>query len=102
MTVQFRCHASRLTHHKALPLRELEARARPLLTVLLALFSSRVARDEARFLQPGSKLGIQLHQRARDPVTHRERRLAGAIVGRALYDGHFTVTDALAAVRGDH
>jgi phosphoribosylformimino-5-aminoimidazole carboxamide ribonucleotide (ProFAR) isomerase len=33
-------------------------------------------------------------------VQGHERRLVGAIVGRALYDGHFTVTDALAAVEG--
>jgi phosphoribosylformimino-5-aminoimidazole carboxamide ribotide isomerase len=32
--------------------------------------------------------------------TGPERRLAGAIVGRALYDGRFTLIDALAAVQG--
>ena len=34
----------------------------------------------------------------------QELGCTGAIVGRALYDGHFTVTDALAAVReqGNH
>jgi phosphoribosylformimino-5-aminoimidazole carboxamide ribotide isomerase len=37
--------------------------------------------------------------RALDQLAVRGRRLAGAIVGRALYEGAFTLTDALAAAR---
>ncbi len=37
--------------------------------------------------------------RALDGLEAGGRRLVGAIVGRALYEGRFTVTEALAALR---
>jgi phosphoribosylformimino-5-aminoimidazole carboxamide ribotide isomerase len=43
-------------------------------------------------------VGTLEHLRQLDAVEVEGRRLAGAIVGRALYEGKFTVTDALAAV----
>jgi phosphoribosylformimino-5-aminoimidazole carboxamide ribotide isomerase len=43
-------------------------------------------------------VGTLDHLRVLATVRAHDRRLAGAIVGRALYDGHFTVTEALAAV----
>ena len=46
-------------------------------------------------------VGTLDHLRVLAAVRSAERTLSGAIVGRALYDGRFTVTDALDAVRGD-
>jgi phosphoribosylformimino-5-aminoimidazole carboxamide ribonucleotide (ProFAR) isomerase len=43
-------------------------------------------------------VGTLDHLRLLARIEGREGHLAGAIVGRALYDGYFTVTDALAAV----
>src|SRR5436853_2015861 len=64
-----------------LAFRELEAFARALLAVLLALFGARVASDEAGTLQARAEFGIKLHQRPRYPMTHRARLtgLAAAI-----------------------
>src|SRR4029079_2592996 len=57
----------------ALPLTftELEALARALLSVLLALLDPRVARQEAFFLQPRPQLEVVLHERARDAEAER-------------------------------
>src|SRR5215212_1751263 len=57
----------------ALAFRELEPLARALLAVLLALLGPRVARDEARVLQGGAQVCVELHERARDAVAHRAR-----------------------------
>src|SRR2546421_9405900 len=65
-------------HHFALAFRELEALARALLAVLLALLDARVACDEARLLQGGPEVGVKFHQRARDAVAHRAGLPGGA------------------------
>jgi len=44
-------------------------------------------------------VGTVAHLRALAALDAGGRRLAGAIVGRALYEGAFTLDDALAAVR---
>src|SRR4029079_17633827 len=56
-----------------LPLTELEALARTLLSVLLPLLDARVARQEALFLEPRPELEVVFHQRARDPEPQRAR-----------------------------
>src|SRR5690606_15076515 len=52
-------------------LAELEASARGLLAVLLALLLARVARDVPGGLQLGPQVAVGLHQRARDAVADR-------------------------------
>src|SRR5918912_3769156 len=54
-----------------LPFRELEALARALLSVLLAFFDARVARDEPRMLQGRAQVGVEFDERARDAVADR-------------------------------
>src|SRR6476619_6683140 len=54
-----------------LSLRELEALARALLSVLLALFDARVARHQTGLFQCGPQFVVVLNQRARDPMTNR-------------------------------
>src|ERR1041385_3093199 len=55
----------------ALAFRELEALARALLPVLLALLGARVARHESRVLERGPEVCVELHQGARDALAHR-------------------------------
>src|SRR6266542_6775732 len=64
----------------ALALAELEALARALLAVLLALFLPRVTRHQACRLHLGAQLGVELLQRARHTHAHRAglRRYAAA------------------------
>src|SRR5262249_34827669 len=50
---------------------ELEALARALLSVLLALLDPRIARQEAFFLQLRPELHVVLHERARDAEAQR-------------------------------
>src|SRR5688572_21334038 len=52
-------------------LAELEASARGLLTVLLALLLAGVTGDVTSGLQLGSQLRVEFHQRARDAVPDR-------------------------------
>src|ERR1700749_2324001 len=66
----------------ALAFRELEALARALLSVLLALL---FARDESGVLERGAEVGVELHQRARDAVGHRAGLARGASA-RDVYD----------------
>src|SRR5688572_8156309 len=54
-----------------LALRELEAGAGALLSVLLALFHARIAREEAGLLEALAKLGVVNLERARDAVANR-------------------------------
>src|ERR1043165_3777640 len=54
----------------ALAFRELEALARALLPVLLALFGARGARHESRVLARGPEVCVGLPQSARDAVAH--------------------------------
>src|SRR5688572_7664590 len=49
-----------------LPFAELEALARALLSVLLALLDARIARQEAFLLEPWPQLQVVFDQRARD------------------------------------
>ena len=56
--------------------------------------------DTAIPLIASGGVGTLDHLRALAGVRAHDRQLVGAIVGRALYDGQFTVTAALAAVRG--
>src|SRR5687768_9236505 len=56
---------------KLLPFAELEALARALLPVLLALLDPRVAGQEAFFLEPRPQLEVVLHERARDAEAQR-------------------------------
>src|ERR1051325_12222021 len=53
-----------------LSFRELEAFARALLTILLALFDARVARDQTGLLQCRAQVAVVLHQCPRDAVTN--------------------------------
>src|SRR6266446_7216239 len=55
---------------KTLPLAELEALACALLTVLLALFGSRITRDHALGLQLGAEFSIEQHECARNAQPH--------------------------------
>jgi len=57
-------------------------------------------RETAIPLVASGGVGTLEHLRALAAVGTNGRRLAGAIVGRALYEGLFTVTDALVAVAG--
>jgi phosphoribosylformimino-5-aminoimidazole carboxamide ribotide isomerase len=54
--------------------------------------------DTAIPLVASGGVGTLEHLRQLDAVEVAGRRLAGAIVGRALYEGKFSVSDALAAV----
>src|SRR6266550_598132 len=54
-----------------LPFAELEALARALLAVFLALLDARVARQEAFLLQPRAQLEVVPHQRAGDAEAQR-------------------------------
>src|SRR5437764_4810716 len=72
----FTIYHSPLTN--ALAFRELEALARALLSVLLALFGARVARDESRVLERGAQIRVELHERARDAVAHGTGLACGA------------------------
>src|SRR6266542_2119116 len=56
---------------KSLALAELEALARALLAILLALFLPRVARHQPVGLHLGAQLGVELLQRARHAHAHR-------------------------------
>src|SRR5262252_3120634 len=60
---------------------ELEALARALLPVLLALLDARIARQEALFLELRPQLGVVFHERARDPEAERAS-LAGDSAAR--------------------
>src|SRR6266576_2223970 len=53
-----------------LSFRELEALARALLSVLLALFDSRITGNQSRMLQRWPQVGIVFEQRASDAVTY--------------------------------
>src|ERR1044072_133904 len=57
----------------ALAFRELDALARALRAVLLALLGARVARHEPGVLERGPEVRVELHERARDAVAHRPR-----------------------------
>src|SRR5918911_1676275 len=61
-----------------LSLRELEALARALLSVLLALLDAGVARHEARLLERAPEVAVELHQRARDAVADGSGLTRGA------------------------
>src|SRR5437763_7450047 len=65
----FTIYHSPLTN--ALAFRELEALARALLPVLLALLGAGVARHQPGALERGAQVGVELHERARDAVAHR-------------------------------
>src|SRR5205085_11432141 len=70
-----------ITLHSALPLlafRELDALARALLPVLLALLDARVACDEARLLQGWAQFGVNFHAHASDAMAHRAGLPGGA------------------------
>src|SRR6476646_8192453 len=60
---------------------ELEALARALLSVLLALLDARVARQEAFLLQLRPKLEVVLDERARDAEAQRARLASDAAAG---------------------
>src|SRR4029079_9205839 len=66
-----------------LSLTALEPLARSFLSVLLALLDARIARQEARLLQPLPQLDVVLNQRARDPKPQR----AGLSCDAAARDG---------------
>src|SRR5208283_2027449 len=57
--------------YNVLPLRELEASACALLSVLLAFLAARVAGDESLGLERLAQLRVELHQRARNTQLHR-------------------------------
>src|SRR5262249_32710740 len=65
---------------------ELEALARPLLPVLLALLDARVARQEAFLLQLRPQLEVVLHERARDPEAQRAGLARDAAAGDRRQD----------------
>src|SRR6266404_5607378 len=54
-----------------LSLRELEALARALLSVLLAFLDPRIARDQARMFQGRPQVAVVLNQSSRNSVTNR-------------------------------
>src|SRR5687768_12158581 len=56
-----------------LSFRELEPLSCALLSVLLTFFLTRVTRDQAGLLQGRAKVGVEFHQRTRDPVTNGSR-----------------------------
>src|SRR6186997_3079207 len=70
-----------LTAIGALPLAELEALARALLTVLLAFLDARVARQEAFFLQPRAQLEVVADQRPGDAEAQRAGLAGDAAAG---------------------
>src|SRR5882724_5273399 len=57
----------------ALPLRELEALAGALLSILLAFFNARVTCDQARLLQCWTKIRIVFEQRTSNAVANSPR-----------------------------
>src|SRR5258707_15469452 len=59
--------------NSCLSLRELEALARALLSVLLSLFDPRIACNQAGLLQSRAQVRIELDQRPRDAVPDRAR-----------------------------
>src|SRR5215213_10239413 len=69
-------------HRSSLSLRELEALARALLPVLLALLDAGVARDQAGVLERGAQVCVELDQGACDAVANR----AGLARGSAALD----------------
>jgi hypothetical protein len=70
---------------KELSLRELEALARALLTVLLALFDARIAGHQTGVLERGAKIVVVFEQRARNAMTHGAR-LSGRSSARYVND----------------
>src|SRR3972149_10640633 len=66
-----------------LAFRPLEALARPLLAVLLALLHPRVAGEEAALAELGFQLGIRHHQGPGQPQAHRARLAGAAAAGDA-------------------
>src|SRR5258706_14408410 len=62
----------------ALPLRELEALARALLSVLLAFFNTRIAGNQSGLLQSGPQVDVIFNQAACDAVANRS-----CLTGRA-------------------
>src|SRR6266545_2312177 len=65
----------------SLSLAELEALARALLTVLLAFLDARIARQEARLLEPLPQLEVVFHERARDAEPQRAGLARDAAAG---------------------
>src|SRR5688572_30764448 len=61
---------SQLTTNE-LSLRELESRTSTLLPVFLTLFLTRIACDQAGFLQSTAKVRVELHQGTGDTVSNR-------------------------------
>jgi hypothetical protein len=82
---------SRITFHAslALSLRELEALARALLAVLLAFLSSRVASNQACFLESHAEIRIHHHKRARNPVPNSACLSGDATAVNAHYHVNF-------------
>src|SRR5687768_1722987 len=70
-----------------LPLAELEALARPRLTVLLAYLLARVAGEQARRLQPLAQLVVEPKEGARDAMADG----AGLARRAAAFHGHLDV-----------
>src|SRR5882762_3864917 len=62
----------------SLSLRELEALARALLTVLLAFLNARIAGHQARLLQGRPQVGVVQHQSPRNAVANRTGLARGA------------------------
>jgi phosphoribosylformimino-5-aminoimidazole carboxamide ribotide isomerase len=58
--------------------------------------SALLAASELPLIASGG-VGTVEHLRALAALAHGERRLAGVIVGTAIYDGAFTVAEAVAA-----
>src|SRR3990172_472957 len=68
---------------RLLAFRPLEALARALLAVLLALLHPRVAGEEAALAELGFQLGIRHHQGPGQPQAHRARLAGAAAAGDA-------------------
>src|SRR5207245_2337115 len=68
-----------------LSLRELEALARALLSVLLTFFDARIARHQSGPLQRGPQLVVVFNQRARNAVTNRACLSRGSAAGNIHY-----------------
>lgn len=60
-----------MTNDQRLSLRELEPLTRALLSVLLTFLLTRITCDQAGLLQGRAEVGVEFHQRTRDPVTNR-------------------------------
>src|SRR5712691_8533230 len=76
----------RLAGRQKLTLRELEALARALLSVLLALLHTRVARQKTVLAQRGPQLRIEPRNRARQSHAHRAGLPASAAAMRGHHD----------------